>query len=113
MARRALAGEDLLASGIGIEGHPGETRQVGEERARGRERGDPGTARWRHRAPSGVGGRSGGTPHPKLCPARADGIYTVPADVDPGEFPIVDVSVEPPDGDPTHSGVSLARGELA
>ena len=43
---------------------------------------------------------------------------------DAGEFPvprglldegyrIVDISVEPEDGDPTHSGVSLARGELA
>jgi anti-sigma-K factor RskA len=48
-----------------------------------------------------------------LGPARADGIYTVPADVDPGEFPIVDVSVEPPDGDPTHSGVSVIRGTLS
>ena len=46
------------------------------------------------------------------------------ADWDRGEFQIprglldegyriVDISVEPDDGDPTHSGVSLARGELA
>ena len=28
------------------------------------------------------------------------------------QFPIVDVSVEPLDGVPTHSGVSVARGEL-
>ena len=46
------------------------------------------------------------------------------ADGDTGEFQvprglldegyrIVDISVEPDDGDPTHSGVSLARGELA
>ena len=28
------------------------------------------------------------------------------------EFPLVDVSVEPLDGDPTHSGVSVARGEV-
>jgi anti-sigma-K factor RskA len=48
-----------------------------------------------------------------LGPARADGVYAVPADVDPGEFPIVDVSVEPPDGDPTHSGVSVIRGVLS
>ena len=45
------------------------------------------------------------------------------ADGDAGEFQvprglldegylIVDISVEPEDGDPTHSGVSLARGEL-
>jgi hypothetical protein len=36
----------------------------------------------------------------------------LPADLDLGEFPLVDVSVEPLDGDPTHSGVSVARGEL-
>jgi hypothetical protein len=36
----------------------------------------------------------------------------LPAGVDLAEYPIVDVSVEPLDGDPTHSGVSVARGEL-
>jgi len=36
----------------------------------------------------------------------------LPADLDVAAFPIVDVSVEPLDGDPTHSGVSVARGEL-
>ncbi|SOE00026.1 anti-sigma factor [Blastococcus haudaquaticus] len=36
----------------------------------------------------------------------------LPADLDLGRFPLVDVSVEPLDGDPTHSGVSVARGEL-
>jgi anti-sigma-K factor RskA len=36
----------------------------------------------------------------------------LPADLDLGEFPLVDVSVEPLDGDPTHSGVSVVRGEL-
>jgi hypothetical protein len=36
----------------------------------------------------------------------------LPAGLDLGEFPLVDVSVEPLDGDPTHSGVSVARGEL-
>jgi len=36
----------------------------------------------------------------------------LPADLDLGRFPLVDVSVEPLDGDPTHSGVSIARGEL-
>jgi hypothetical protein len=36
----------------------------------------------------------------------------LPPDLDIGEFPIVDVSVEPLDGDPTHSGVSIARGQL-
>ena len=48
-----------------------------------------------------------------LGPARADGRYAVPADVDVAAFPIVDVSVEPPDGLPTHSGVSVLRGTLA
>ncbi len=36
----------------------------------------------------------------------------LPAGLDLDEYPIVDVSVEPLDGDPTHSGVSVARGEL-
>ena len=48
-----------------------------------------------------------------LGPARTDGRYAVPADVDVAAFPIVDVSVEPPDGLPTHSGVSVLRGTLA
>jgi len=38
---------------------------------------------------------------------------TLPSGVDLGEYPIVDVSVEPLDGDPEHSGVSVARGTLA
>ena len=36
----------------------------------------------------------------------------LPEGIDLAEYPIVDVSVEPLDGDPTHSGVSVARGEL-
>ena len=36
----------------------------------------------------------------------------VPPGVDLTEFPIVDVSLEPLDGDPRHSGVSVARGVL-
>jgi hypothetical protein len=36
----------------------------------------------------------------------------LPPGIDLGEYPIVDVSVEPLDGDPAHSGVSVARGEL-
>lgn len=36
----------------------------------------------------------------------------VPPGVDLTEFPVVDVSVEPLDGDPRHSGVSVARGVL-
>jgi hypothetical protein len=48
-----------------------------------------------------------------LGPVREDGTYDVPAGVDPGLFPIVDVSAEPTDGDPTHSGTSVLRGTLA
>jgi anti-sigma-K factor RskA len=36
----------------------------------------------------------------------------VPPGVDLTEFPVVDVSVEPLDGNPGHSGVSVARGVL-
>ena len=47
-----------------------------------------------------------------LGPLRNDGIYDLPAGLDPASFPIVDVSVEPIDGDPTHSGASVLRGQL-
>jgi hypothetical protein len=39
-------------------------------------------------------------------------VLTLPDDLDLGAYPVVDVSVEPLDGDPTHSGVSVARGQL-
>ncbi len=48
-----------------------------------------------------------------LGPLRADGRYVVPPGVDPGSFPVVDISEEPSDGNPTHSGVSVLRGVLA
>lgn len=48
-----------------------------------------------------------------LGPFRDDGRYDVPASVDMHEFPIVDVSIEPPDGDPSHSGNSVLRGQLS
>lgn len=38
--------------------------------------------------------------------------FVIPAGFDVGEFPVVDVSVEPFDGDPTHSGESIHRGTL-
>ncbi len=45
--------------------------------------------------------------------ARAGTVsFQLPDGLDLGRFPIVDVSVEPLDGDPTHSGVSVARGVL-
>jgi anti-sigma-K factor RskA len=47
-----------------------------------------------------------------LGPLREDGLYDLPPGLDPEAFPIVDVSVEPIDGDPTHSGDSLLRGQL-
>jgi anti-sigma-K factor RskA len=47
-----------------------------------------------------------------LGPLRQDGVYELPDGLDPEAFPIVDVSVEPFDGDPTHSGNSVLRGQL-
>jgi len=47
-----------------------------------------------------------------LGPTRPDGVYAVPAGIDVAEFPVVDVSAEPFDGDPAHSGTSVLRGEL-
>ncbi|PRY44419.1 anti-sigma-K factor rskA [Geodermatophilus tzadiensis] len=38
--------------------------------------------------------------------------FVLPPDLDLGEYPVVDVSVEQLDGDPAHSGVSVARGQL-
>jgi len=48
-----------------------------------------------------------------LGPLRDDGTYEVPGGVDLGAFPVIDVSVEPSDGDPRHSGVSVLRGTLS
>lgn len=42
-----------------------------------------------------------------------EGEFQVPRGLIDEGYRIVDISVEPDDGDPTHSGVSLARGELA
>jgi len=47
-----------------------------------------------------------------LGPLRPDGRYDLPPGLDPEAFPIVDVSREPLDGDPTHSGDSVLRGQL-
>lgn len=41
------------------------------------------------------------------------GTLTVPAGVDLARFPLVDVSQEPVDGGPDHSGDSIVRGELS
>lgn len=41
---------------------------------------------------------------------REDGLYPLPAGVDPSALPVVDISIEPEDGDPSHSGRSVLRG---
>ncbi len=38
--------------------------------------------------------------------------FEIPAGLDLGRFPVVDVSIEPLDGDPAHSGDSVVRGVL-
>jgi hypothetical protein len=38
--------------------------------------------------------------------------FAIPADVDLNDYVLVDVSQEPVDGDPNHSGDSIVRGEL-
>ena len=40
------------------------------------------------------------------------GSYVLPADLDLGDFPVVDISLEPFDGDPAHSTDSVVRGRL-
>lgn len=39
--------------------------------------------------------------------------FTIPAEVSLDQYPIVDVSDEPVDGDPAHSGISIVRGSLS
>lgn len=41
-----------------------------------------------------------------------DTTWDWPEGLAPEEYPIVDLSIEPNDGDPTHSGRSILRGEL-
>jgi hypothetical protein len=48
-----------------------------------------------------------------LLASGDEGEFAVPMDLIDEGYRIVDISVEPDDGDPTHSGVSIARGELA
>jgi hypothetical protein len=42
----------------------------------------------------------------------SEGTFPLPPDLDLGEYPVVDVSDEPLDGDPSHSCDSLVRGTL-
>ncbi|MGH8869610.1 MAG: anti-sigma factor, partial [Actinomycetes bacterium] len=44
--------------------------------------------------------------------AGRHGSYRLPAGLDLTRFPVVDVSVEPVDGDPAHSADSILRGTL-
>jgi hypothetical protein len=44
---------------------------------------------------------------------RGDTVLPLPAGLDLGSYPVVDVSVEPLDGNPAHSGLSVARGSLS
>jgi hypothetical protein len=44
--------------------------------------------------------------------SAGDTVLPLPEGLDLDAYPVVDVSVEPIDGDPTHSGVSVARGQL-
>jgi hypothetical protein len=42
-----------------------------------------------------------------------NGSFTVPPGISTQEYRVVDISDEPPDGNPAHSGVSLIRGEFS
>lgn len=48
-----------------------------------------------------------------LGTVNEDGSFTVPDGIDLDEFSVVDVSVEPHDGDESHSGNSVLRGPLS
>jgi hypothetical protein len=48
-----------------------------------------------------------------MGPVRGTGRFVIPPGVATDSFPIVDLSIEPADGVPTHSGKSVLRGELA
>lgn len=47
-----------------------------------------------------------------LVDPTAPGTYAVPAGLDPDVYSIVDISIEPRDGDEAHSGRSILRGTL-
>lgn len=40
------------------------------------------------------------------------GVFAIPENVDLDDYDLVDISFEPIDGDPTHSGNSIVRGTL-
>ncbi len=43
---------------------------------------------------------------------HGNGDYALPPGIDPEAFPVVDISIEPADGQPIHSGTSILRGVL-
>jgi len=55
---------------------------------------------------------SGLTRMVSLGPAGAGSTFTIPDGIDPATYRVVDVSIEPADGNPTHSGRSVLRGTL-
>ena len=44
---------------------------------------------------------------------QGEGTFTVPQGIDTQEYRTIDISDEPPDGVPTHSGISVVRGEFS
>ena len=44
---------------------------------------------------------------------QGEGTFTVPQGIDTQEYRTIDISDEPPDGIPTHSGISVVRGEFS
>lgn len=47
-----------------------------------------------------------------LVDRAGDGVYAVPSGIDPATHFVVDISIEPRDGDAAHSGKSILRGAL-
>jgi len=47
-----------------------------------------------------------------LIDPDGDGVYEVPTGLDPATHFVVDISIEPRDGDTAHSGQSILRGAL-
>jgi hypothetical protein len=44
--------------------------------------------------------------------ANDSGVFTIPAGIDLAQYPIVDISDQPYNGNPAHSADSIARGTL-
>jgi hypothetical protein len=55
---------------------------------------------------------SGLTRMVSLGPAGSGSTFAIPSSIDPTTYRVVDVSIEPADGNPTHSGRSVLRGTL-